>query len=172
MSQLALFIRSLRWGMSIPKALLALAVFSLAHVHAQTVLVDEDWQDPLFENNKSRNTGDFTGWSFNNQWVYSNRDDRTNSVPGDSGFDTNQILNLVYTSAYLDYDISHSWAEGDVYYLRIEASQTLGTGTGSVTFVLNFSNRMGRFFGLRKKVLQHQFHSMTTLAFLTITLQN
>ena len=82
MSQLALFSRSLRWGMSILKALLALAVFSLAHVHAQTVLVDEDWQDPLFENNQSRNTGDFTGWSFNNQWVYSNRDDRTNSVPG------------------------------------------------------------------------------------------
>ena len=128
MSQLALFSKSLRWGMSIPKALLALAVFSLAYVHAQTVLVDEDWQDPLFENNKSRNTGDFTGWSFNNQWVYSNRDDRTNSVPGDSGFDTNQILNLVYTSAYLDYDISHSWAEGDVYYLRIEASPNSWNG--------------------------------------------
>ena len=87
--------------MSIFKVILALAVFSLAYVHAQTVLVDEDWQDPLFENNKSRNTGDFTGWSFNNQWVYSNRDDRTNSVPGDSGFDTNQILNLVFCHSNL-----------------------------------------------------------------------
>ena len=124
MSQLALFSRSLRWGMSIPKALLALAVFSLAHVHAQTVLVDEDWQDLCSKIIKVEILVILLV-GVSQQWVYSNRDDRTNSVPGDSGFDTNQILNLVYTSAYLDYDISHSWAEGDVYYLRIGGKSKL-----------------------------------------------
>ena len=115
-------------GIMRPHVLALVVALWMHDAHAQTTLVDEDWQTQLFDNNKSRSTGDFEGWAFSNQWAYSNREDGTGSIPGDSAFATNQIINLVYTSAHLEFDIPHPWTANDVYYLRVEASPSSWNG--------------------------------------------
>ncbi len=96
---------------------------------AQTVLLDEDWQSPSYPNNTSRLSGDFAGWTVNNQWTYSNREDNQGDLPGDATTTfPNQCLQFVYDSAQPEYDISHNWTATDVYYLMVQASPSSWNG--------------------------------------------
>ena len=103
-------------------------VLLISNTYGQATLVDEDWQSPIFDNNQSRSSGDFNGWTFNNQWAYSFREDGNGSVPGDSAVTPNQVISLVYNSAHPEFDISHNWSSSDVYYLRVEASPSSWNG--------------------------------------------
>jgi hypothetical protein len=100
----------------------ALAVLLLSHACAQTILVDENWQTPLFSNNELRSSGDFTGW-MNNGGLYSSREDNAGDVPGDTtGPFPNQVIKLNGNATYAEIDIAHTWAPTDVFTLRVEAS--------------------------------------------------
>lgn len=90
------------------------------HVQA-TVLVDEDWQSPMFPNGTNPVTNNqFAGWTILDQggaytW--------TSGAPGDSTVTPpNQGIVLNNNGTYAEYDISHNWAGTDVYYLMVEAS--------------------------------------------------
>jgi hypothetical protein len=100
----------------------ALVVPLLSHACAQTILVDEDWQTPLFSNNELRSSGDFTGW-MNNGSLYSSREDNAGDVPGDTtGPFPNQVIKLNGNDTYAEIDIAHTWAVTNVFTLRVEAS--------------------------------------------------
>ena len=103
------------------------AAISLS-VGAQTTLVDEDWQSPLFNNGTQLSSGDFTNWTCN-AGLYSNREDNDGSVPGDTTITfPNQVIQLNGDSTYAEYDISHNWAATDVYYLMVQASPSSWNG--------------------------------------------
>jgi len=109
-------------------AIFMTAAISLS-VGAQTVLVDEDWQLPLFPNSQIRVSGDFTNWTCN-AGLYSNREDNDGSVPGDATITfPNQVIQLNGDSTYAEYDISHNWAVTDTYYLMVQASPSSWNGT-------------------------------------------
>ncbi len=119
-----------------PKNLLILAAVAMATLtlvansaHAQTVLVDED-----FQGGHPNNTANpaFPGWTWANGAAVKSRTQATNDLPGPVG---DEGIQFEWTNANGTYDVTHNWAADDMYTLTLNASQQAWNGTEQSRFI-------------------------------------
>ena len=88
-------------------------------------LVISHFQSPLFADKASIVSGSFPGWEcftdHSDQFVKVRRGG-TDGLPHDTRYSPNQGLHFEYTSAEVQYDISHNWAATDVFTLTLNAA--------------------------------------------------
>lgn len=97
-------------------------VFCGATLAQTNVLIDEDFQDPMYPRGTLAPTG-FDGW-----WITAEteRNDGASTVPGENypAF-TNQVLHFEFTSFEMVYtNTGHAWASNEAYTVRWNASSS------------------------------------------------
>jgi len=90
---------------------------------AQTTLIDEDFQAPMF----SHRTADpaFTNWVWSGGSTYSVRSDSDSQLPCDNyPSSTNQGIYYEATGKKATYAVTNGWSSSDIFLLRVKASAT------------------------------------------------
>ena len=87
---------------------------------AQTTLINEDFQTPLYGNGTSGPS--FAGWT----WVSngrSRRSDNQSDVPDDAYPTPNQVIQFEYTSHEIYYDTTNPWQTGKAFVLTLNTTR-------------------------------------------------
>lgn len=99
------------------------AVILALDVSAQTTLIDEDFQTPMFPSRTANPA--FTNWVWVGGNTYAQRSDKDNQVPCDDYPNiTNQVIFFEATGRTGTYALTNGWSSNDVYLLSIKASAT------------------------------------------------
>ncbi len=111
--------------MSAARQLRAAGAFAAAilcmNAGADSYLIDESFQDPIYASNTANPT--FAGWTYVSGNVVKSRTSTAQAdLPHDADYAPNQAIQLEWTSGLARYALTHAWSTDDVFFLTLNAS--------------------------------------------------